>query len=436
MDPQEPVGGARPAAQQAALAQILQIMAANGLSADDIRQAMAPRDSETTAASLAAGKRGSLGQLILRVFYYLGGTLVFAGLGIYTNTVWHDLQSFSRVLITLGAGFVAFLLGMVFARDEHLEQASTPAHILAFLLQPVGIAVLLREYFHGSDTALGAMIVFGPLAVQQFLAFLALKRPSLLLFSLLYFYGFLGAATVHFSFDRGIASLACGLFLFFIAVDLERRPAYRDLAPLFFLLGPSLILAGLYYHVGRTIFDPVMLAVTLGFLAHAVLSSSRSLYAVAVFYLVLYFSGGPGGGWFGWPVHHRFFLELTAVFTGTSLVLAGHWITRSPFISAAPLWLFTGGCYALGGVYSMLSSTPGEPLFAGAATLAMYAALLLRSRALLAASILGLLSFITYYANKHFAGSLGWPLLLVLLGFVLLLGGFVFARLSARMREA
>jgi hypothetical protein len=372
--------------------------------------------------------------MVLRVFYYLGGTLVFSGLGIYISTVWHDLQSFSRVLVTLGAGFVAYLLGILFARDKHLEKAATPAHILAFLLQPVGISVLLKEYFNGDDTALGAMIIFGPLAVQQLLTFLSLKRPSLLLFSLLYIYGFLGAATIHYSFDRGIAALACGLFLFFMSVDMHRKQAYRDLTPLFFMLGSSLILAGLYYHVGRTLYDPLVLAVSLGFLLHAVLSESRTLYVLSFLYIAAYFCGGLGG-WFGGNAYRRHYDELTALFTGTSLLLAGHWLNQSRFISASPIWFFVGASFALGGVYSMVHDTPGEPLFAGAATLAIYAALALRSRAMLAASIISLITFITYYFKRHFSESVGWPLLLILFGFIILLAGFVFARLSARIRE-
>jgi hypothetical protein len=426
--------------QQQAIADILQIMAANGLDADDIRKAVEPGQTDASPVTtpvtspIEGGRQGSLGQIVLRVFYYLGGTLVFAGLGIYISTVWHDLQSFSRVLVTLGAGFVAFLLGILFARDKHLEKAATPAFTLAFLLQPAGVSVLLKEYFNGDDTALGAMIVFGPLAIQQLLTFFSLKRASLLLFSLLYIYGFIGAATVHYSFDRGISALACGLFLFFMAADMHRKQAYQSLSPLFFVLGSGLILAGLDYHVGRTIFDPLVLAVSLAFLMHAVISESRTLYVASFLYIAIYFCGGPGGGWSGWNNHH-YYHALTALFTGTSLVLAGHWLNRSSLISASPVWFFVGAGFALGGIYSLLYETAGEPLFAGAATLAIYAALMMRSRAMLAASIISLICFITYYARRHFAASVGWPLLLILFGFIILVAGFVFARLSARIRE-
>ena len=122
-------------------------------------------------------------------------------------------------LVTLGSGLVAYLLG-IFARNRDLEAQRRPTS-LAFILQPVGIGVLLKEYFNGNDTALGAMIIFGPPAVQQLLTFLALKRASLLLFTLLFTYGFVGAATVHYEFDRGVSALACGLFLYLMTVDIS-----------------------------------------------------------------------------------------------------------------------------------------------------------------------------------------------------------------------
>ncbi len=237
------------AAKTRAIAEIGRIVEANGLertTSRDLRRHIRRRRRRAGAApSRAPGS-----PLVLRVFYYLGGTLVFAGLGIYIQTVWQDLTSVQRVLITLGPGLVAYLLGILFARHPDSRQAATPAHIVAFVMQPVGVFVLLEEFFHGNDAALGAMVVFGPLAVQQLLTFIALRRASLLLFTLLFTYGFAGAATVHFDVDFGVSALACGGFLYFLSVDMHRREAYRELTPLFFALGSGLMLAGLSYHVG------------------------------------------------------------------------------------------------------------------------------------------------------------------------------------------
>lgn len=53
---------------------------------------------------------------------------------------------------------------------------------------------------------------------------------------------------------------------------------------------------------------------------------------------------------------------------------------------------------------------------------------------MLASAILALIIFIIAYAQRRFADSVSWPLLVILFGFMVLAAGFVFARLSARMR--
>jgi xanthosine utilization system XapX-like protein len=432
--------------KEQALAEIRRIVEAHGLDAGDLHaladglEAPASATASPAVASAVAVsaverfRHAGLGSLVLRVFYYLGGTLVFAGLGIYIQTVWQDLTSLQRVLITLGPGFVAYLLGIVFARHPDLEKAATPAHLVAFVMQPTGLFVLLDEFFDGDNPALGAMAVFGPLALQQFLTFINLRRPSLLLFTLLFVYGFAGAATAYFDFDFGVSAFACGWFLYVISTDLHRRDAYRELTPLFFTLGSGLMLAGVSYHVGGTIYEPLALSLAFGFLMHAVLSGSRTLFVVSLLYVAGYFLDGFGNRWWGWSAYHRHHYELTAMVTGASLVLAGHWLSRAALISASPLWMFAGTAFALGGAYHLLYETAAAPIFAGIATLAIYAALALRSRAMLAAAILGLLGFVVDYSQRHFARNLSWPLLLILFGFVVLLSGVVFARLSGRIR--
>ncbi len=419
-----------------AIAEIRRLVEAHGLDAHDLR-ALADAIGTPQSAPVAVdhGRHAGLGAIVLRVFYYLGGTLVFAGLGIYIQTVWQDLTSLQRVLITLGPGLVAYLVGIIFARHPDLVKAATPAHIVAFVMQPVGLFVLLDEFFEGDDAALGAMVVFGPLAIQQLLTFISLRRPSLLLFTLLFTYGFAGAATAYFDFDFGVSAVACGWLLYFLSVDMHRRDAYRELTPLFFTMGSGLMLAGLSYHVSGTFYEPLALALSFGFLMHAVLAGSGTLYVVAVLSVAAYFLDGFGGRWWGWGTYERHPYELTAVVTGASLALAGHWLSRAAFISASPVWLFSGTAFALGGAYHWLYDTAAAPVFAGVATLVIYAALAMRSRAMVAAAILGLLGFMVEYTERHFANSVSWPLLLILFGFVVLLAGYAFARLSVRIKE-
>jgi xanthosine utilization system XapX-like protein len=425
-----------PSTKAQALAEIRRIVDAHGLEAGDLRALADTMPAPPPRSRVARVPRAGLGSIVLRVFYYLGATLVFAGLGIYIQTVWHNLNSVQRVLVTLGPGLVAYVIGILFARNRDLEKAATPAYLVAFVMQPTGLFVLLDECFHGDDPALGAMVVFGPLALQQLLTFVSLRRASLLLFALLFAYAFAGAATAHFNVDFGVSAMACGWLLYVLSADMYRREAYRELTPLFFTLGSGLMLAGLSYHVGGGIYEPLALALSLGFLMHAVLVGSRTLYVVSILYVAGYYLDGFGGHWWGWSTYERRHYELTAMVTGVSLVLAGHWVAQTALISASPIWMFSGTVFALGGAYHLLYDTAGAPVFAGLATLAIYAALALRSRSMLAAAILGLLGFMVDYTQRHFAKSVSWPLLLILFGFVVLVAGFTFARLAGRIRQS
>jgi hypothetical protein len=57
--------------------------------------------------------------------YYLGGTLVFAGLASTSNCL-AGLDELQRVLVTLGPGFVAYSSS---SRATRISGAATPSHL-------------------------------------------------------------------------------------------------------------------------------------------------------------------------------------------------------------------------------------------------------------------------------------------------------------------
>lgn len=412
--------------QQEGLKQVVGLMQVHNLSVNNVRDAF-KKDKAIE------GKGYSKSELILRLFTYLGGTLIFAGLAVFIGMIWDDIGSLARVIITLGSGFTAYLIGVIFANDKRYEKAATPLFIIAFLLQPTGMFVFLDEYFQGGAPELGAMLVFGLLAIQQGLTFVKHRRPALLLFTLLYGIGCAVAGTEYLDINRGIVSLIIGVFLFFVSVDLQKRPDFKDQTPLFFIISTVFFFSGLYYFIGRTVLDPIGLSITLAMLAYAVHRDNKTLYVMSALYMFCYFAGGPGGGWYGGWNHYK---ELTAVFTGTSLLLTGHWMSKSSYISLYPLWMFLGMGIALGGAYSIVFDTPFETLYVAISVGAIYASLLLRSRAALAASVLSFLGFISSFSARFFADTVGWPLMLMFIGVIILGAGFVFARLAGRIKNA
>jgi hypothetical protein len=90
--------------KEQALAEIQRIvevdMASTAAIFDALADALPATAARPTGVVISCGRVGRRAlphagyrSIVLRVFYYLGGTLVFAGLGIYIQTVWHDLTS-------------------------------------------------------------------------------------------------------------------------------------------------------------------------------------------------------------------------------------------------------------------------------------------------------------------------------------------------------
>jgi hypothetical protein len=419
---------AHTAAQKDGLEQILRLMETHNLSGADVKRAAADHKKEQKEAA----KGYSKSEMILRLFAYMGGALIFAGLSVFIETIWDDISSLPRVIITLGTGFTAYICGVIFALDKRFEKVATPAFILAFIMQPTGLFVLLKEYFPGDDAALGSMIVFAPLAIQQFCTFLKFRYSSLLLYSLIYLLGFAFGFVEYFDIDRGFSSLTIGTFLLFATINLQLKDKFKDQTPLFFVVATLLFFGGVYYYVGRTLFDPVALSLTFALLGFAVIKESKTLYVMSMLYMTGYFIGGPGGG--GYNLDWHFYNQLTAIFTGASLVAAGQWLReRTNFISLAPFWMFLGTGYALAGLYGVMPVAL-EPVGIALAAVAIYGALLLKSRAVLAAAVLSMITFIVKFSAEHFANTIGWPIMLIVLGIIVVGSGFTFARLAGRIK--
>jgi hypothetical protein len=417
-------------AQKDGLEQILRLMDAHNLSGADVKKAAA----EHKKTQKSGGKEFSKGEMIMRLFAYMGGALIFAGLSVFIETIWEDIGSLSRVIITLGTGFVAYICGIVFALDKRFEKAATPAFILAFIMQPMGLFVLLDEYFPGDNPALGGMVVFAPLAIQQLLTFMRFRFSSLLLYSLLYILGFAFSFVEYFDIDRGFR-LAGARHV--PAADYDQYAAQgqiqrADAAVLRDRDDP--VFCGRLLLCGPDDVRPA------GAVAHFRAAGLRGdqgnqdpLCDVYALYVRLFHRRARRR-----RVQSRLasLQPVTAIFTGTSLVLAGQWLReRTNYISLFPLWMFVGTGYALAGFYGVMPAAL-EPVGIAVSGLAIYGALQLKSRAVLAAAVLSMISFIIKYSAEHFANTIAWPVMLIFFGILVLASGFVFARLSGRIKAS
>jgi hypothetical protein len=111
---------------------------------------------------------------------------------------------------------------------------------------------------------------------------------------------------------------------------------------------------------------------------------------------------------------------LVAAVLGSSLVLAGIGVDRTPHRAITPLWYLFGATAFLYAAFDMLEDTPIEAAFLAIAIGFVYLSVAVRSRTLLGVAIGALLGYTAWFTNERFADSVGWPLALAVFGIVLI----------------
>ena len=94
--------------------------------------------------------------------------------------------------------------------------------------------------------------------------------------------------------------------------------------------------------------------------------------------------------------------------------------------------LFSGSVYFFGGLFALLVNTFIEMLFVVVACGGVFLSMHVRSRMLLFVSTAAILGYVSHFKNKYFLDSLGWLLVLVLLGFILIGVSAVAIRINRR----
>jgi hypothetical protein len=242
--------------------------------------------------------------ILTRVLGYIGGILIFCGIGVFTAMQWDSMTAAGRILVTLGIGFCAFIMAVVSARDARFERAATPLFLVAALLEPTGILVMLREFSRGGDPAYGVLFMHGAMLLQQGLCFVALRRTVLAFTSLVFGVGFFSLAFDLLSVDDTMIGLVLGLALLCIGWSIDRS-VHKALAPITYLAGSVAFLAALFDILEGTPFEVLFLGVSSGLIFLSTVARSRMLLFIgtlATIGFIGYFSGKYFENTLGWPL--------------------------------------------------------------------------------------------------------------------------------------
>ena len=278
-----------------ALKQISALMTQYGINADEI---IAYHKNNADPQARSSG-------IVMQVLAYLGGTLIFAGVGIYVHMIWDNLPSLSRVLITFGPGIIALILGILCSKDRRYIKAAASLFLISAFLQPSGILVYMHEYLEGDDEALALIFCFGVMAIQYGVLFTQLKRAALLFFTVIF--GFLTAAWVFhwLDMDGDLNAVICGFSLICILSRIDRT-VYRSFVPFGYFIGCSVLLIGAYELLDHsTPFDFGLIGLTAGMMYCSTILNSRTMLVMSVIGFLCYL-GYYTDEYFedmvGWPV--------------------------------------------------------------------------------------------------------------------------------------
>jgi len=270
------------------------------------------RQHQLSAAEIAAaldgtpaappGRRGR--NVLVRVLGFLGGTFVFAGIGVFIALQWDEMNSAARVIVTLGSGLAVFVMGVLSARDVRFDKATAPLLLVAAALEPTGMLVAFDEYGNGGDWHWASLITCAVMALQFGAVFASLRRSTPLFVALAFLTLFWWTTLDLLDVDGKAIALIVGATMMLTAVGVDRT-GHRDITPMWYFFGAAAFLAGLFDLTKRTPLEVAFLAAAAGFVYLSVLVHSRTLLVVATLAILAYtgwFTGEHFADSIGWPL--------------------------------------------------------------------------------------------------------------------------------------
>lgn len=262
---------------------------------DEIAQALNAAPAQVQQQSTGA---------LSKLFGYIGGIFVFAGIGVFISMYWDDFGSAARVLVTLGAGFVCLVLGLLCLAEAKYERVATPMFLMAALLQPMGILVMLQEYSSGGDARHGLLLLSAYMFIQQGAFFLAKGRAVLAFFAILFACVFFVNLFDLMDVNENLIGLVLGTSLLCVAYALNQSK-HVSIASFWYFVGAVLLLLSVFDSVKNTMIEPLYLGVCalVIFLSTHVRSGVLLLVgALAMLMYIGYYTAEHFANTVGWPV--------------------------------------------------------------------------------------------------------------------------------------
>ena len=358
-----------------AIKYITQLMKTYDITPTEVESAFLTPASESSTATR------SKGDIAKTLFIYLGAIFILAGIGTYVGMFWNSMGSVMRVIITLGVGYVIFIVLASALYENKFPKLILPLTLASVFMMTSGWFVLIHEFFpRGDNWRVAVLFVFGVMALHQ--AALLSKYPrSVLAFTSLFFaYGFLDVGLDLLGVPVSYIAIILGASLFLVGTALEKT-SHR------ILVEPALLIGICWMNFG--LFDRI-----------ATVTSAN------------------------WA----------SLLIGLCLISAAYGMYKAErYPRLIGLGYFIGSIMAYAGLFDLVQNTSVELIYLAVTASFLYVCVLLQSRALLLTTVIAMLAFIGYFSEKHFANSLGWPVTLVVMGITFLGIGAIAIKIKQRI---
>ena len=278
-----------------ALLDIVSLARNNNITLDEISQALT--NTQAQAAKQSSG-------VLSKLFGYIGGIFVFAGIGVFISMYWQDFDSAARVIVTLGTGFIAFIMALVCLADKKYERAATPLFMISSLLQPTGIFVMLNEYSSGGDARYGVLYMAIFMLIQQGATFLAKQRTVLAFSAVLFGCIFFTTLFDIWGMDKKLIGVVMGTSLLCIAYALNQS-RHTAISPFWYFIGSGVLLWSVFDAVQHTPFELVYLGLSAFLVFLSTYVRSRTLLLVSTLSMlgyIGYYTAEHFANTVGWPI--------------------------------------------------------------------------------------------------------------------------------------
>ncbi len=396
--------------------------------------------SVSTASTLSKIKTPSFS--VTKLLYVLGSIIAIVGLVLFASQIWNDIGSFGRIFITLGLGLIITGLGSFLSKNNPEHTVGTVFHFIGGMLIPGGSMVALYE-MTGSIPSSGPTAFIFSLIFLFYLLLTYIHRNAMLTFfailnGTIFIYSTLYAITegMFTDYTNLYAYLTITIGFCYVLLAYSFRGGWNSKLSqtLYFLGFGGVELATFVQYSSVSFYNnetlwPVTFSLLLVFLfclffnffvKKTLLTLLTIINGTAFMYVLI---GALVGGYF--YQNGEIYSYLTMVI-GIVYLLLSHTF-RNGWNNKLVLFLdFFGILGLLGAAFSRIYGSPVWQLFYVALVFSgfMYS-IYSRSRSVLIVSTLFLLGYISYITGEYFADSIGWPMALVILGFLFIGLGYV-----------